>query len=91
MQGDLIKTFKIVNGHNMFDHSSAYHTRNFRVTSHLLTRAPSDFLSNRLIKYSNQLPSSVKHVPSVNSFKAGLDSIKSNKPKSPYGFWHLSE
>ena len=46
MLGDLIETFKIVNGHNMFDHSSAYHTHNLRVTSHLLTRAPSDTRTN---------------------------------------------
>ena len=57
------------------NHSSDKHTRNFRVTSHFLTRAESDFFNNRVIQYWNQLPSSVKHAPSVNAFKVSLDVL----------------
>ena len=75
MRGDLIETFKIINGlinygQNMFHLNLVYHTRNLRVASHFPTRAAQDFLSNRVIKYWNNLPSHVKHAPSVNAFKA---------------------
>ena len=94
MRGDLIETFKIVNGlvnygHNMFHQNTAYGTRNLRVTSHFSTKAAHDSLSNRVIRYWNHLPSYVKYAPSVNTFKASLDHFKFNNSNSPYGFWQI--
>ena len=96
MRGDLIETFKIINGfvdygHNMFGTNTAYRTRNLNVTSHHPLRSAHDFFSNRVIKYWNQLPLRVRNSTSINAFKAGLDLFKSSKPDSPNGFWKLSE
>ena len=96
MRGNLIETFKIMNGavnygQYMFHRNSAYNTRNINVASHHPTTASRDFFSNRVIKYWNQLPPPVKHASSVNAFKAGLDYFKFRKPNSPFGYWHLSE
>ena len=56
MRGDLIETFKIINGfvdygHDMFATNAAYRTRNLNVTSHHPLRSEHDFFSNRVIKY----------------------------------------
>ena len=66
MRGDLIETFKIINGfvnygHNMFGTNTAYRTRNFNVTSHHLLRSAHDFFNSRVIKYWNQLPLRVRN------------------------------
>ena len=87
MRGDLIETFKIMNGavnygQYMFHRNSAYNTRNINVASHHPTTASRDFFSNRVIEYWNQLPPPVKHASSVNAFKAGLDYFKFRKPNS---------
>ena len=96
MRGDLIETFKIINGfvnygHNMFRTNTAYQTRNLNVTSHHPLRSAHDFFNNRVIKYWNQLPLRVRNSTSINAFKAGLDLFKLSKPDSPNGFWKLSE
>ena len=97
MHGDLIETYKIINGlvncvHDMFHrNSSAYNTRNITVASHNSTKASHDLFCNRVIKYWNQLPSSVKNASNVNAFKAGLDHLKSCRLNSPFGYWNLSE
>ena len=96
MRGDLIETFKIINGfvnygHNMFRTNTAYQTRNLNVTSHHLLRSAHDFFNNRVIKYWNQLPLRVRNSTSINAFKAGLDLVKLFTPDSPNGSWNLSE
>ena len=96
MRGDLIETFKIINGfvnygHNMFGTTTTYRTRNLNVTSHHPLRSAHDVLNNRVIKYWNQLPLRVRNSTSINAFKAGLDLFKLSKPDSPNGFWKLSE
>ena len=96
MRGDVIETFKIINGfvnygHNMFGTTTTYRTRNLNVTSHHPLRSAHDVLNNRVIKYWNQLPLRVRNSTSINGFKAGLDLFKLSKPDSPNGFWKLSE
>ena len=86
MRGDLIETFKIINGfvnygHNMFRTNTAYQTRNLNVTSHHPLRSAHDFFNNRVVRNST----------SINAFKAGLDLVKLSKPDSPNGSWNLSE
>ena len=96
MRGDLIETFKIVNGyvnygHNMFMTDASYQTRNLKVISHHPLRSAHDFFNNRVIKYWNQLPLNVRHSSSINTFKAGIEHFKLFKPDSPNGYWQLSE
>ena len=96
MRGDVIETFKIINGsvnygHNMFGTTTTYRTRNLNVTSHHPLRSAHVVLNNRVIKYWNQLPPRVRNSTSINAFKAGLDLFKLSKPDSPNGFWKLSE
>ena len=91
MRGDLIGSFKSMNGfvnygHNMFGKNTAYQTRNLKVTSHHPLRPAHDFFNNRVIKYWNQLPLFVRCSTSINAFKAGLDHFKLSKPDSPNGF-----
>ena len=81
MRGDVIETFKIINGfvnygHNMFGTTTTYRTRNLNVTSHHPLRSAHDVLNNRVIKYWNQLPLRVRNSTSINAFKAGLDLFK---------------
>ena len=81
MRGDLMETFKIINGfvnygHNMFGTNTAYRTRNLNVTSYHPLRSTHDFFNNRVIKYCNQLPLRVRNSTSINTFKAGVDLFK---------------
>ena len=81
MRGDLMETFKIVNGfvnygHNMFGTNTAYRTPNLNVTSDHPLRSAHDFFNNRVIKYCNQLPPRVRNSTSINTFKAGVDLFK---------------
>ena len=90
MRGDLIETFKIINGfvnygHNISGTNTAYRTR------HHPLRSAHEFFNDRVIKYWNQLPLRVRNSSSINAFKAGLDLFKLSKPDSPDGFWKLSE
>ena len=73
MRGDLIETFKIINGLN--DYGAHFFNLSIR-TSNLVARAGSrnvDFFSERVIKYWNKLPEYVKNKNCVNSFKNVLD------------------
>ena len=88
MRGDLIETYKIINGfvnygHNIFGMNTAYRTRNLNVNSHHPLRSAHDFFNNRVIKYWNQLPLRVRNSSSINAFEAGLDLFKLSKPDSP--------
>ena len=66
MRGDLIKTFKVINGfvdcgNNMFGTNTAYRTRNLNISSHHPLKSALDFFRNRVIKYWNQLPLRVRN------------------------------
>ena len=81
MRGDLMDTFKIINGfvnygHNMFGTNTAYRTPNLNVTSDYPLRSAHDLFNNRVIKYCNQLPLRVRNSTSINTFKAGVHLFK---------------
>jgi hypothetical protein len=92
-RGDLIETFKIVNnmtdyGHDLFSLS--------RSGNHLVSRPGSEnklkhaFFPNRVIKYWNKLPPSVRFSKSVDSFKNNLSKFKRENFQVPGNFWELS-
>ena len=96
MRGDVIETFKIINGfvnygHNMFGTTTTYRTRNLNVTSRHPLRSAHDVFNNKVVKYWNQLPLRVGNSTSFNAFMAGLELFKLSTPDSPNGFWKLSE
>lgn len=98
MRGDLIETFKILNG------SSKYGAEFYNIsprTGHLVSRQISktksnkqlDFFSNRVIHYWNKLPSEVKNSTTTNNFKNNLDKFRIHgKSQNQQGhFWDLSD
>ena len=92
MRGDLIETFKIVNGFT--DYGRDWFTLSSR-TNHLILRSnfPSvNFFANRVVKYYNRLPLHVRNASSVTTFKKHLDKFrKVNFHKITHGqYWELS-
>jgi hypothetical protein len=97
MRGDLIETFKILNGINNYGSqffNVSHRTGNLtsRPISKTKTTRQLDFFSNRVIKYWNKLPINVKNSSSVNSFKNNLDKFRvDGKDQNLLGhFWELS-
>ena len=93
MRGDLIETFKILNGLN--DYGNNFFNLSTR-TNNLVARPGSrniDFFGERVIKFWNKLPEHVKTRNSVNSFKNALDKFRKNgKINGLRGqFWELSD
>ena len=94
MRGDLIETFKILNGFS--NYGSQFFNLSDR-TQNLLYRsqklATLDFFSERVINYWNKLPVAVKDKNSVNAFKNSLDNfrIKGIENQLNGQFWELSE
>ena len=94
MRGDLIETFKILNGFN--NYGSTFFKQSDR-TKHLIYRPSkaknTDFFSDRVLQYWNKLPEHVKEKNSVNSFKNGLDKFRENGIKNHLNgqFWELSD
>ena len=80
MRGDLIEAFKIIRGfvdygQNLFKLSIS----GLNILSKITKDTNSDrrdFFSERILKYWNILPKSVKMSESVNSFKANLENYK---------------
>ena len=80
MRGDLIEAFKIIRGfvdygQNLFKISIS----GLNILSKITKDTNSDrrdFFSERILKYWNILPKSVKMSESVNSFKANLENYK---------------
>ena len=92
MRGDLIETFKILNGFN--NYGKEFFNLSER-TGNLVSRQKKsslDFLGQRVINYWNKLPEHVKNKNSVNSFKNGLDEFRENGIKNGLigQFWELS-
>ena len=92
MRGDLIETFKILNGFS--NYGKEFFNLSER-TGNLLSRqnhSSLDFLGQRVINYWNKLPEHVKVKNSVNSFKNGLDKFRENGIKNNLNgqFWELS-
>ena len=94
MRGDLIETFKILNGLN--NYGSSFYKKSAR-TNNLIARSAKltslDFFSERVVKYWNKLPEYVKTKDSVNSFKNGLDKFRKNGINNELKgqFWELSD
>ena len=93
MRGDLIETFKILNGHNnygidFFNLSSR--TNNLIARPGKINRF--NFITERVLHFWNKLPQYVKDKDSINSFKNSLDAFRNNGIKNNlYGhFWELS-
>ena len=92
MRGDLIETFKILNGFN--NYGKEFFNLSER-TGNLVSRqvkSSLDFLGQRVINYWNKLPEQVKDKNRVNSFKNGLDKFRYNGIRNGLTgqFWELS-
>lgn len=92
-RGDLIETFKIVNG------LSNYGKKLFKISrsgDKLISRpgdqhpAKYNFFSRRVIKYWNKLPSNVKFSKTIDSFKNNLSKFKRDNFHLNGHFWELS-
>ena len=100
IRGDLIETFKIVNG--LVNYGGTLFNVG-RSGGNLLSRPSSSgsvsvkklinsFLPERVIKYWNKLPNYVKHSSSVHDFKVNLDLFKNECKLSDTGnYWEVSE
>ena len=91
-RGDLIETFKILNKFN--NYGNEFFNLSTR-TNNLVARPGGrkvDFFGQRVIKFWNKLPESVKDKNSVNSFKNALDNFRKNGIINKVGgqFWELS-
>ena len=100
IRGDLIEAFKIINnlveyGNNVFRlgrSGSNILSRPSVNTDSKIRKLKNSFLSERVIPYWNKLPTEVKHVSNVDSFKAALDVFKRNTLLIDTGnFWEVSD
>ena len=100
MRGDLIETFKIVKGissygKNMFNISRSGQNIISRANNSNPTRIYNlrkNFITERVIKYWNKLPSFVKDSDNILNFKINLNIYKDGKHSDAEGhFWEVSE
>ena len=93
MRGDLIETYKIINGINNYGNDLYKVSRsgaNLLYNSSLKSYK-SDFLPNRVLPYWNKLPTALKFSDSIKKFKVNLESYKKLNQKSTQGnYWELS-
>ena len=89
VRGDMIETFKYVNGHYDVDMSSLFMlSTNSRTRGHSrrLTKIRcksalrSHFFSHRVVNVWNSLPEEVVSAPNINTMKARLDKLWENHP-----------
>ena len=92
MRGDLIETFKILNGFNNYGQNLFHRSSRTGNLTYRSDNTNIDFFSNRVIKYWNKLPESVKNVNTVNGFKNALDKFRTNGINNQLQghFWELS-
>ena len=93
-RGDLIETFKIING--LANYGKDFFTvsnksSNIVIGINTNNRYKHDFLSRRVVKYWNKLPSNVKYSNSVATFKSRLEAFKSKNYNKKGNYWELSE
>jgi len=87
LRGDLIETYKYMNGFNDVNHSQLFsfvrdrhpvetrsHTNNHLVSEKTTLNVRKFFFTNRVTSSWNSLPNEVKEAPSVNSFKNLYDN-----------------
>ena len=100
LRGDLIETFKILNGlvtygQNCFNRSR-YGLKLINGTSitsdNSINNLLKSFMPNRIIKYWNLLPNNVKMSADVNSFKENLDIYKEDNSNllDRGNYWEIS-
>ena len=98
MRGDLIETFKVVNGYvnygsNFFNHSRSGRHLVSKLSTANLTHNKVDFFAQRVLTYWNKLPAHVRNSPSINSFKNSLDLFRERGIRRDLhgNFWELSD
>ena len=77
MRGDLIETFKILNG--LTDYGESWFNVSERTGKLVIKdgdRHKRNFFANRVVTYYNKLPFSIKDSKSVNMFKNNLDYFR---------------
>ena len=95
-RGDLIETFKIVNGFvnygkDLFKISRCGLNLVIPPVKGKPTQEKADFFSRRVVRYWNKLPYRVQSSPSVNSFKSRLQQFKVEHFEAKGNYWSLSE
>ena len=100
IRGDLIETFKIINGiveygKDVFNVSRSGHNivskMSYDSNNSAVKKLRNSFLSERVKSYWNSLPTSVKTSTSVNMFKANLENYKKECDSiSECNFWDVS-
>ena len=99
MRGDLIEVFKALTGRsstvaNLIKQSDRTENLLVKERKKLCTRTMErEFLSSRVVKYWNKLPTKVKRSENVNNFKNNLWEFRQqNYKQTRFGhFWELSE
>ena len=97
LRGDLIETFKIINGYvdygsNFFSHSRSGRHLISKLSTSELSQSKVDFFAQRVLKYWNKLPINVINSSSVNGFKNSLDNFRTKGiTKDLHGqYWEVS-
>ena len=92
MRGDIIETYKILSGKTNYGDTLYRVSRSG--TKLLYTGKPGcymdSFLPNRVLKYWNKLPDSVKQSATVDIFKSRLEAFKEKKKDETGNYWELS-
>ena len=93
-RGDLIETFRIVNGIANYGETLFNLSRS---GARLVIRPGDgnpkkhDFLSRRVVGFWNKLPEHIKAAKTVDSFKNNLEKFKATNYKSSGQYWELSQ
>ena len=100
IRGDLIETFKMVNGivdygKNVFRLSRSGNNiiskLKLSCNNRKISNLRSSFLPDRIKNYWNRLPKFVKLSKTVNEFKSQLDIFKNNSTSNhPHNYWEVS-
>ena len=95
-RGDLIETFKIVNG--LTNYGEQFFTlsrrgKNLIIPPHYgsISKNKAEFFSRRVVKYWNKLPTKVQMSVSVDSFKRNLEEYKKRNLDTPGNYWELAD
>lgn len=98
MRGDLIETFKVVNGHvnygsEFFGYSRTGRHLVSKMSTSKITVNKRDFFAQRTLKYWNKLPNKVRNSSSINSFKNNLDNFRIEGLRKDLSghYWELSD
>ena len=77
MRGDLIETFRVLNGFTDYgQHWFTVSERTGKLVVHDRSKYKRNFFANRVVAYYNKLPNSIKLSTSINMFKNNLDNFR---------------